>query len=62
MIDLITIQFRRELPNGEEFVYQYNTTEVKAERGDVVGVFEPLFAEFMAEYNYLKDELNKEKK
>ena len=60
MTDLITIQLRRELTNGEEFVYQYQITENKAERDDVVGLFGSLFAEFMAEYAYVKDNLNKE--
>lgn len=62
MTDLITIQLRRELPNGEEFVYQYQITEITAEKDADVGVvFQYHFAQFMAEYDYLKDNLNKEK-
>lgn len=60
MTDMITIQLKRELPNGEEFNYRFRITEITAENDDVGGVFEYHCAQFMAEYTYVKDNLNKE--
>ena len=61
MTDLITIQFSRELPNGEEFVYQYRNTDISSEKlEDVEAIFKYHWAHFMADYAYVKDNLNKE--
>lgn len=61
MTDMITAQFIRELPNGEEFNYQFHITEYLEERDNFGVIFQYHFAHFMAQYTYLKDKLNKEK-